>query len=583
MIEYKDLTGAVGCNWYEVDPNLQFLMDRLLEQGDREFAETWLKRWGALCGGPIAERAERTDRHPPILERYDRWGEEIDRVEHDPAAIATKRDLWNAGFNGLPYSEVAKERGRPVPAPLMTAFSYLLAQAETGMLCAVGMTPAVAHLIERHGSEELKARFLPHLRAMNFEDAWDGSMFLTEKTGGSDLGTVSTVARPNGDHWLLEGTKWFCSNVDGMVIATLARPEGGKPGIKGVAAFIVPRFRSDGTRNGLRIRRIKEKLGTRAVPTAEVDFVDAEAYLLGDDPFDGKGINRAMEMVNISRAGVGVMGAGIARRSFLEAAIFAANREAFGRTLTDWPILRKDLLAIQLASESAAALIFEVARLTHLHDHLGDEEAGRLLRILTPLVKLRATRQGLTAASAALEVLGGNGYIENWPMARQLRDAQCHTIWEGTDNIMVLDIFRAMAKENAHTALFARMEQAIEATSHPVLRKTWRTVQQAFHEFREVFTELSRRAPQELAGKQKVVANDLADLLQAALLLEEATFELTRKNSARKGALAAIFVQSRLEPRSYRNLLDSDALPLELFDPIFRYGPIDPERLKTYL
>ncbi|RME52344.1 MAG: DNA alkylation response protein, partial [Deltaproteobacteria bacterium] len=415
------------CNWYEVDPNLQFLMDRLLEQGDREFAETWLKRWGALCGGPIAERAERTDRHPPILERYDRWGEEIDRVEHDPAAIATKRDLWNAGFNGLPYSEVAKERGRPVPAPLMTAFSYLLAQAETGMLCAVGMTPAVAHLIERHGSEELKARFLPHLRAMNFEDAWDGSMFLTEKTGGSDLGTVSTVARPNGDHWLLEGTKWFCSNVDGMVIATLARPEGGKPGIKGVAAFIVPRFRSDGTRNGLRIRRIKEKLGTRAVPTAEVDFVDAEAYLLGDDPFDGKGINRAMEMVNISRAGVGVMGAGIARRSFLEAAIFAANREAFGRTLTDWPILRKDLLAIQLASESAAALIFEVARLTHLHDHLGDEEAGRLLRILTPLVKLRATRQGLTAASAALEVLGGNGYIENWPMARQLRDAQCHT------------------------------------------------------------------------------------------------------------------------------------------------------------
>jgi acyl-CoA dehydrogenase len=441
-IRYEDMEQAIGLNWYLVDPNLMLQMDRHVDPVDRAWVDGKLRAMGALIGGPVADNAEVTDRNPAQLVRWDREGNEVNEVVHHPSALETKRLLWKSDFLHLRWSQDAARRGRPVPPCLPLAYSYLLAQAETGMLCSVGMTTGVLRLIERYGDEETRELFAPRLRMNDYDRGWDGSMYLTERAGGSDLGATETTARLVEGVWKLDGTKWFCSNVDGRAIVTLARPEGAPAGIKGLALFALPRTFPDGRPNGVHIRRIKDKLGTRAVPTGEIDLVDATAYLLagGEDARDGRGINRMMEFVNESRLGVAAMGAGIMRRAFLEATIRAHHRRAFGRAIAEHGMVREQLLDLMVASEAAAALLFQVtARLPGSGEAIG--EGDPLVRILVPITKMRCTRGGVESASAALEVFGGNGYIENFPIARQLRDAQCHTLWEGTENILALDVW----------------------------------------------------------------------------------------------------------------------------------------------
>jgi alkylation response protein AidB-like acyl-CoA dehydrogenase len=309
----------------------------------------------------------------------------------------------------------------------------------------------------------VRERYLPRLTTTSYEDQWDGAMFMTERSGGSDLSETETAATKDGEHWLLEGEKWFCSNVDAKAILTLARPEGAGPGTKGLALFLVPSLLEDGTPNGIHIRRIKDKLGTRSVPTGEITFERAIAYQVGEA---GIGLVRMMEMVNASRLGVAVMGAGIARRTALEAALHASQRRAFGRLIIDYPMVRETLIDMQIEAEAVLHLCLESAALgAKVAAGKAEEGDQEFLRILTPLTKIRAARVGLDNAVQAVEVLGGNGYIEDWPTARQLRDAQCHTIWEGTENINSLDVLRAMTKTNAHAALLERVDRVIEDAS----------------------------------------------------------------------------------------------------------------------
>ena len=584
-LDYGAFESAIGLNWYEVDPNLRFLADRLVAPEDRQWAEGHLQRMGALCGGPIAARAEITDKHPPVLERYDPWGDEVNRIAHHPTVLETKRDLWESGFIGLPWSEEVRRRGRPVPPMLGAAFYYLLSQAETGMLCAVGMTVALARVLERHAPAAVREQFLPHLTSSSYTDAWAGAMFMTEVKGGSDLASSETQAVFAGGHWLLNGSKWFCSNVDAEAILTLARPEGASPGLRGLAMFLVPATKPDGSPNGIRIKRVKDKLGTRCVPTAEVDFVDAEAYLIAGEQSDvgaatdGRGVNRMMDMVTESRLGVSIMGLGIARRSFLEAAIYAAHREAFGRGIDQTPQVRETLVQMVVETEAAAALVFEAAEVNAVGD--GD---SRLSRILTPLAKFRAARRGLESASQAVEIFAGNGYIENWPVARQLRDGQCHTIWEGTENVICLDIQRAMIKEAAHEALFQRVESALSvasdlAPSVPSLRHPIDAVEQTARDVRQVIAYLAQADREVAMLNSRRLAGYLADLAQAALLLEEAVWESAHHGSARKTLVARIFADTHLVQRPLRGITSGDRTAIDHFDTIVRYRPVPAEAI----
>ena len=569
-IDYSKFDSAIGLNWYTTDPNLGTLMDKYIPPDDRGWAEETLVHWGELCGGPLARNAEIIDRNPPRLERYDEWGNDVSEIVHHPAAIDSKRHIWEDGPMGM------SNAGKSVPTVLGSAFTYLLSQSDTGMVCSTGMTSGVEALVDRFAPPDIREKVLPHLQSITFDGSWDGAMFMTEIRGGSDLATSETVATQVGDRWVLNGAKWFCSNVDAGAIATLARPEGADPGLKGLALFVVPKTREDGTRNGIRIKRLKDKLGTKSVPTGEVDFVDAEAYILSNPKSTDsqeRGLNRMMSMVNGSRLGVATMVLGIMRRAFLESSIYAAHRTAFGKRLDEHPLMQETLVNMAVAIEGVSAIIFETASLASV---TGDESGRRLYRILVPLSKLRGARGGLDLASQAVEIHGGNGYIENWPTARQLRDAQCHTIWEGAENIICLDILRSMAKDSAHDALLDRVDRAIESANHPSLDGIKDAIGQARREAQEVILFLARASNDLRQLHARRAGQLLADLTQAALLLEAAQEELETTGSARKAAVTRFFVRERLASGLPMRGIDEDRSVLDLFEPVTRYAPVDP-------
>ena len=575
MLDYATFERAIGLNWYAVDPDLQDTVHRLSSPDVHAAAEDVLTEMGALFGGAIAQRAESTDRNPPRLERYDRWGHEIDRVVHHPGALDTKRDIYEAG---------RARAGERLPGVVGTATSYMLNQSETGMACAVGMTGGVASLVDAFGSDDVKERFLPHLRASDYDDYWDGAMFLTERDGGSDLGmaTKTVATHVDGDLWVLNGFKWFCSNVDADLLATLARPEGAPDGTAGIALFVVPRVRRDGSGNGVRVRRLKDKLGTKAVPTGEVDFVDAEAYILAgggsasanpSTATDGKGLGRMMGgMVQGSRLGVAYMGLGIARRAFLESAIYAAHRRAFRNTIDAHPMVRETLVRMVMEVEAASALCFEGSTCI---------ERGwqRVWRLVPTLAKYRATRRGIQLASAAIEVHGGNGYIEDWPLARQLRDAQCHTIWEGTENIIALDVLRAIEREDALPPLLERVEAAMADADDPAVASTRDEVRAFADEAQEAIAYVAA-APKDVHNLHaRRIARYLADLTSAALLVEQAVWELRERGSARKAAVAKLYASVHLSSRPLRGIGRDDRIVLDLFDEVTRYGQVPADKL----
>jgi alkylation response protein AidB-like acyl-CoA dehydrogenase len=466
MIDFEAIDSAVGQNWYDLDPDLTARVARDCPDEDLDWADAKLRDFGALVGSDIAVNADIIDANPPELVRYDRWADEVNEIVHHPATLDSKAKLWEAGYvAGFRADEAA--RGRTTPAVVLGASSYLLSQADTGMVCSLGMTGGVAGLVEAYAPLDLRDDLLSSLRASELDGGTDGSMFLTERDGGSDLGrTVHCTARDIGDgRVLISGEKWFCSNIDGSAIVMLARPEGAVDGPGGLGLYLVPRFLDDGTRNHYTMRRLKQKMGTKSVPTGEVEFHDAVGYALrpqrdadADAPqadSDAGGLNRMMEMVNGSRFGVALMGLGIARRSFVEAAIYAHHREAKGRRLVDLPLMREQLVDLQVELEAAFALGFECAAASKFAD--GD----RLRRILIPAAKVRLCRIGVEAAGQAVEVLGGNGYCEDFGLTRQLRDAQCHPIWEGSENICVIDVLRAIRRDAAHEAALARVDEAL--------------------------------------------------------------------------------------------------------------------------
>jgi alkylation response protein AidB-like acyl-CoA dehydrogenase len=549
--------GAVGRNWYECDPTLQFLMRRHLGADGLVWATPHLTALGELMGGPIAERAEETDRNPPRFERYDRWGHEVSRVVMPPTFEASRRDLIATGFGSPAFLEQARQAGVD-PAPLNAAWSYLLDQAEIGMACALGTGgDMVVRLTEEFAPDDVKARVRERFAAG--ENSGEAAQLLTERTGGSDLAALETTATPDGDAWRLNGFKWFASNANGSVFVVLAKPEGAPDGIRGIAPFLVLWERRDGSRNGIRIRRLKDKLGTKAVASAEVEFADAEAFMLApgatsatsDAAGDGRGLARMMELTNGARLGIAMMGLGCARRALVESLCYAHAREAFGSELAKHPLMQRKLAELIVEVEAAQALTF-------------DGFLGPRLRIGAPLIKLRAARLGITAASDAIEIHGGNGYIEQWPVARLLRDAQVNTIWEGPDNILCLDVRRGIERDGAAEPFLDRLRTAAgqapdgdEATSG--------LVQQRIDELASAVD--AWRALDRTTGEARLfaLAQFMVDVYAAALLLEQAGWERTTLGTDRKALVARLYTRAHLADRGPLRGIDDPAEDLERF------------------
>jgi len=528
--------GAVGLNWYRCDPTLQFLMRVHLGPDGLAWATPHLERVGALMGGPIAERAEETDRNPPRLERYDRWGHDVSRVVMPASFEASRRDLLEHSFSSPAFR--AEARGAGVdPRPLAAAWSYLLDQAEIGMTCALGTGgEMVERLAAEFAPEPVRARVRELLGAGGMSG--ETAQLLTERTGGSDLAALETTATPDGDAWRLNGLKWFASNANGSALVVLAKPEGAPDGVRGIAPFLVLWDRRDGGRNGVRIRRLKDKLGTRAVASAEVELVDAEAFLLGPRPSavagpgDGRGLARMMELTNGARLATAMMGLGCARRALVESLCYARAREVFGAPLVEQPLARRKLAELIVEVEAAQALVFD--------GHLGTP-----LRLAAPLAKLRAARLGITASSDAIELHGGNGYTEQWPVARILRDAQVNTVWEGPDNILCLDVRRALEREGADRPLLDRMRRALAAA--PAGDEPTRDL--VGGRVADLERALARwRGLDGAAAEARLhpLAHLMVDVYAATLLLEQAGEERARSGGDRKALVARLHARAHL-------------------------------------
>jgi acyl-CoA dehydrogenase len=561
--------GAVGLNWYICDPSLQFLMRRYLGSAGLEWAAPHLERVGALMGGPIAERAEETDRTPPRLERYDRWGHEVGRVIMPASFEASRRELIDSSFANPEFEELARSAGVAM-RPLTTAWSYLLNQAEIGMTCALGTgDDMVVRLAEAFAPEGVKAQ-VRQLFSRG-ELAGEAAQLFTERTGGSDLGAMETTATKDGETWRLNGLKWFVSNVSGSAYVVLAKPDGAPDATRGVAPFLVLKERADGSPNGIRIRRLKDKLGTRAVASAEVELVDAEAYLLapapaepaadGSPPATGGGLARMMALTNGARLGIALMGVGCARRALVESLCYARQREAFGARLADHPLMQRKLAEMIVEVEAAQALAF-------------DGYVGPRLRIAAPLIKLRAARLGITAASDAIEIHGGNGYIEQWPVARILRDAQVNTVWEGPDNILCLDVRRAMQRDQAHLPFLDRLRQAVanppgsDAATAATVREHIDQLAQTVRtwESLDAFTAESRLF---------TLAQYMADVYAASLLVEQAAFEQAELGSNRKALVARLYTRAHLADRGRMRGIEDPAEDLTRFKELWDGALVD--------
>jgi hypothetical protein len=546
--------GAAGLNWYDCDPTLRFLMRRHLGDGFG-WAEPRLREMGALMGGPVAAWAEETDRNPPRLEKYDRWGRDVSEVVMPPSFEAARRDIVATSFTRPDFAAEARRNG-VAPAPLGVAWSYLLDQADIGMACALGTGgDMVVGLTEMFAPEDVRARVRELFAAG--EMSGEAAQMLTERSGGSDLGALESTASRDGDAWRLNGFKWFASNANGSAFVVLAKPEGAVDGVRGIAPFLVLKERRDGARNGVRIRRLKDKLGTRSVASAEIEFTDAEAFLLAPgssagEGGDGKGLARMMELTNGARLGISMMGLGCARRALTESLCYARAREAFGASLIEQPLMRRKLAELIVETEAAQALVFD--------GYLGRPR----LRIGAALIKLRAARLGVTAASDAIEIHGGNGYIEQWPVARILRDAQVNPIWEGGDNILCLDVRRAIERQDAHEPFLERLAQAVEQAPSGDDATAGLVKERIGHlsEAIEKWRGLDRTVAE---ARLYPLAQYMADVYAAALLLEQAGWERADSGEDRKALVARLYARSHLADAGPLRAVDAPAEDLERF------------------
>ena len=285
------------------------------------------------------------------------------------------------------------------------------------------------------------------------------AQFMTEKAGGSDVGANELIASRDGEHWRLWGEKWFCSNADAELAVLLARPEGAVAGSRGLGLFLLPKTLEDGTRNAYRIVRLKDKLGSRSMASGEIVFDGALAYQLGDL---GKGLKQMLEMVNASRISHLTRAAGMMRRCLNEALQAARHRKAFGRAVIEHALMRRQLLKMMVPTEQALSVLMYAAAVVGGGQ---GNAALKIARILTPIAKYRACRDNVTVATASMEARGGNGYIEDWPNARLVRDAHLGVLWEGTSNINALDaVQRAVGKDHAHLALHEDLAQCLRTT-----------------------------------------------------------------------------------------------------------------------
>jgi len=615
-IDYGDLEAGRHCNYWAYDPTLQFEARRVYPDVEFEWAERVLSDYGAAVGETIADNSDAVDRHSPELHTYDDEGQVVNEVEYHPRQFETERisyeefRLTHDAFHAPPGRD--ERVGLVHPLTMQT----LLCFADVGFACPASMTVGTAVVLEKFDDGTLDPYF-ERLTSADYDDHAEGAMFLTESQGGSDVGAAEVRAEPrshggssaNGpggldaDTYDIYGEKWFCSNVDAQGALVLARTPDAPEGTAGLSLFLVPHTLPDGSVNDAVVRRLKDKLGTLSVPTGEIEYEGATGYLVGEEE---RGFREMTEMLNYERVTNATGAVGVMGRALLEAKVHAADREVFGEVIQEYPLLRRDLVDMTVSYEGAAAFAFEAVKQYDRRERAwretrgddgdvegvegddgdgesgdstteGDPEAYKLMRLFVPIAKYRTADLAVDLVSDAMEILGGNGYVRGHATARLLRDAQVLPIWEGTSNILSLDVLRALDRTSAHEALIPFVNERLDGVDHPLLDPRVETVRERFRELQSALGTLATVETDAAQYHAKRLADLIYDVVTATLLLSEAQTRLDEADDARKALVARWFVETRFVDDAAYGITDGARPADACFDPVARYGEIDPD------
>lgn len=503
-------------NQYDEDRVLKTYLEWKLPSSMLTQIQPELHRLGQRVIEDIYKLGQEAEAFPPKHVPYDPWGKRIDHIEVSQAwkeldKISAEEKLIAIGY----------ERQHGALSRIhQFAKLYLFHPSSAIYTCPLAMTDGAARALELYADESLKNHAFLHLTSSDPAHFWTSGQWMTERTGGSDVSNTSTIARPDGSHFRLSGVKWFTSATTSQIAMTLARIEGAPEGSKGLSLFYLELRDPMGKLNGIRINRLKDKLGTRALPTAELTLEDTSALLVGNA---GDGVKKISSLFNITRIYNACCAVGYMRRALALARDYATKRVAFGHTLSKHVLHLETLASMQLEFTAAFHLVFHAIELLG-KDELGEatETERAVLRLLTPLIKLYTAKQSITLVSEALEAFGGAGYIEDTGLPQLLRNAQVLSIWEGTTNILSLDALRAMHKENAAVFFLEDIKKRLSHITNKELIQSQVKIQHITQKLGNYIQSMSQMSDEEQQAGARQLAFALAQTYAASLLLEHA-------------------------------------------------------------
>jgi alkylation response protein AidB-like acyl-CoA dehydrogenase len=469
----------------------------------------------------------------PVLTQWDAWGNRIDRIDVSPMwreaqVLSARHGLVAAGYEARLGSAARTHQ---------FALVYLLGPPTDVYTCPLAMTDGAAKTLLGSGNQALIERYVPKLITRDPAQMWTSGQWMTERTGGSDVSQSETVAKKDGDTWRLYGTKWFTSATTSEMALTLARPEGNQDGSRGLALFLVELRDGNGRLRNIQVNRLKDKLGTRKVPTAELTLDGTPAILVGA-PSDG--VRQITPMLSVTRTWNAVSAVAGMRRGLALARDYARRRKAFGALLVDKPLHADTLAALEAEYAAAFCLAFRSAQL------LGEGAESPLARALVPIAKLTTAKQAVAVASEAIESCGGAGYVEDTGLPRILADAQVLPIWEGTTNVLSLDTLRALAKGGALEAIGAEIESCCAAATDGGLAEPVRVARAAIKHAASWVIEAMAQ-PDRLEAGARRFAMTLGRSLELALLARHAQWCLDKGHGPRTAAAARRFAQTAID------------------------------------
>lgn len=444
-------------NQFAADQLLRGYLEWRLPKNQQGLIFSDLNSFGAKVTGEMLELAWEAERQPPVHVPFDPWGKRIDQIVLSPAWQKMGAIAATEGIVALGYERTMAEWSRLYQLVKL----YLYHPSSALFSCPLAMTDGAARVLELLGPASLREKAFSRLISRDPQNCWTSGQWMTERTGGSDVSDTSTIARKTKSGYALYGTKWFTSSVASEMALALARIEGAPAGSKGLSLFFVETRGSDGQLNHIEVLRLKEKLGTKALPTAELKLNGVPAVLLGEE---NQGVKHISTMLNITRLYNAVCSVAQIRRALALLGDYARKRMVFGKKMAEQPLFAEVYNQQVMQHVSGMVLTFSAAELLG-HEELGQasEDQLSLLRLLTPLAKMFTGKTSVQTVSEVVESFGGAGYIEDTRIPVLLRDAQVFSIWEGPTNVLSLDVIRVLTKTNAGEVFIKAMEQEIAA------------------------------------------------------------------------------------------------------------------------